>query len=380
MHFATKAIHQGQEPDKETGAIITPIYQASTYVQPAPGQPKGFSYSRTDNPTRQALEKNLAPLENARYALVFSSGLAAVNNILNTFKSGDHVVSASDIYGGTYRLFTRVFQNYNIEFTFVDPTDLNNISGAIKANTKLLWLETPSNPLLKVTDIKAAVAIGKKSQLTVVVDNTFATPYLQLPLDLGADVVLQSTTKYLGGHSDIVGGAVITNDEKLHEQYKFYQNAVGTGASPLDCFLVLRGIKTLALRMERHCENARAVAEFLEQHSKVEKVYYPGLPGHPGHEIAKKQMRDFGAMLSFEPKCTDDQAKKLVASTKIFSLAESLGCVRSLINHPPTMTHASVPADVRKKIGISEKLIRLSVGIEDKRDLIADLEQMLDQI
>lgn len=380
MHFATKAIHQGQEPDKETGAIITPIYQTSTYVQPAPGQPKGFSYSRTANPTRQALEKNLAPLENARYALVFSSGLAAVNNILNTFKSGDHVVSASDIYGGTYRLFTRVFQNYNIEFTFVDPTDLNNISGAIKANTKLLWLETPSNPLLKVTDIKAAVAIGKKSQLTVVVDNTFATPYLQLPLDLGADVVLQSTTKYLGGHSDIVGGAVITNDEKLHEQYKFYQNAVGTGASPLDCFLVLRGIKTLALRMERHCENARAVAEFLKKHPKVEKVYYPGLPGHPGHEIAKKQMRDFGAMLSFEPKCTDDQAKKMVAKTKIFSLAESLGCVRSLINHPPTMTHASVPADVRKKIGISEKLIRLSVGIEDKRDLIADLEQMLDQI
>ncbi|MEK7449607.1 MAG: cystathionine gamma-synthase [Planctomycetota bacterium] len=377
MHFATKAIHQGQEPDPFTGAIMTPIYQTATYVQPAPGQPKGFSYSRTANPTRQALEKNLAPLENAKYALTFASGLAAINNIMNIFKAGDHIISLDDPYGGTYRIFTRLYQNYNLEFSFVDTSNLENIKRAIKSNTKLLWLETPSNPLLKITDIKSTVTLAKKHNLIVVVDNTFATPYLQLPLELGADIVIHSTTKYLGGHSDLIGGALVLNDDKLYEQLKFFQNAVGAIPGPLDCFLVLRGIKTLAVRMERHCQNARAVAEFLIKHPKVEKVYYPGLSSHSGYQIAKKQMSDFGAMLSFEPKCSDEQAKKIVASTKIFSLAESLGCVRSLINHPATMTHASIPPEVRKQIGISDRLIRLSVGIEDIRDLIDDLEQAL---
>jgi cystathionine beta-lyase/cystathionine gamma-synthase len=375
MRFATKAIHSGLLPDSATGAIMTPIYQTSTYVQEAVGVNKGFVYSRTDNPTRRALEQNLAALENGKFGLCFASGLSAANTVLNLLSSNDHIILANDLYGGTYRIITKVYQNYQIGFDFVDTTDLSNIRRVIKPNTRILWLETPSNPLLKITDIKQAVSLAKKHNLITVVDNTFATPYLQTPLDFGVDIILQSTTKYLGGHSDIIGGALITNRQDLYEKLKFYQNAVGGVPGPLDCFLILRGTKTLALRMERHCENALAVAKFLHRHPKVSRVYYPGLPSHPGHPLAKKQMHNFGGMVSFEIKSTVAKTKKLVASTKIFALAESLGCVRSLINHPSTMTHASVPPAVRKDIGIKDNLIRLSVGIEDVQDLIDDLKQ-----
>ncbi|MFA5794345.1 MAG: cystathionine gamma-synthase [Candidatus Brocadiia bacterium] len=377
MKFATKAIHSGNKRDESTGAIAVPIYQTSTYIQDAVGVHKGFCYSRTGNPTRQALESNLAMLESAKYGLTFASGLAAVNTVMNLLKTGDHVVSANDLYGGTYRIFTKLFVNYGLTFDFVDATNLNNITNAIRLNTKVLWLESPSNPLLKVTDLRGAIAIARKHRILTVVDNTFATPYLQQPITLGADIVLQSTTKYLGGHSDIIGGALMTNNAGLYERLKFFQNAVGAVPGPLDCFLTLRGTKTLALRMEKHCTNAMAVAKFLAKHPKVNKVYYPGLPSHPGHNIAKRQMTGFGGMVSFEVKGDAKKTKRIAASTKLFALAESLGCARSLINHPPSMTHASVPPEVRKRIGINDNLVRLSVGIEDSQDLINDLKQAL---
>lgn len=377
MKFETRAIHTGNKRDDATGAIAVPIYQTSTYVQDAVGVHKGYCYSRTDNPTRHALEVNLASLENAKYGVAFASGLAAVNTVLNLLKTGDHIVSANDLYGGTYRIFTKLFVNYGMSFDFIDATDLANISNAIKPNTKVLWLETPSNPLLKITDLKGAIAIARKHKILSVVDNTFATPYLQQPLALDADIVIHSTTKYLGGHSDIIGGALLTDNKELYEQLKFYQNAVGAVPGPLDCFLTLRGTKTLALRMQKHCTNAMTIARFLARHPKVARVYYPGLPAHPGHKIARKQMSGFGGMVSFEVKGNARTTKRIAASTKLFALAESLGCTRSLINHPPSMTHASVPPEVRKRIGINDNLIRLSVGIEDAGDLIADLGQAL---
>jgi len=377
MKFETRAIHSGNKSDSATGAITTPIYQTSTFQQEAVGKHKGFVYTRTDNPTRHALEDNLAALENGKYGLCFASGLAAVNTVMNLLKSGDHVVSANDLYGGTYRIFTKLFTKYGMTFDLVDATNLDNIHRVIRPNTKVLWLETPSNPLLKITDLKAAIALAHKHRILTVVDNTFATPYLQQPFDFGADIVLHSTTKYLGGHSDILGGALITNNKELYEQLKFFQNAVGAVPGPFDCFLTLRGTKTLALRMERHCSNAMAIARFLSRHPKVKKVFYPGLPSHPGHQIAKKQMTGFGGMVSFEVKGNAAKTKKIAASAKLFALAESLGCVRSLINHPPSMTHASVEPEVRKKIGINDNLIRLSVGIENVQDLIEDLKRAL---
>ncbi|MEK7309850.1 MAG: cystathionine gamma-synthase [Planctomycetota bacterium] len=377
MKFETRAIHSGNKSDSATGAITTPIYQTSTFQQEAVGKHKGFVYTRTDNPTRHALEDNLAALENAKYGLCFASGLAAVNTVMNLLKAGDHVVSANDLYGGTYRIFTKLFTKYGMTFDLVDATNLDNIRRVIRPNTKVLWLETPSNPLLKITDLKAAIGIAKKHKILSVVDNTFATPYLQQPFDFGADIVLHSTTKYLGGHSDILGGALITNNKDLYERLKFFQNAVGAVPGPFDCFLTLRGTKTLALRMERHCSNAMAIARFLSRHPKVKKVFYPGLPSHPGHQIAKKQMTDFGGMVSFEVNGNAAKTKRIAASAKLFALAESLGCVRSLINHPPSMTHASVEPEVRKKIGINDNLIRLSVGIENIQDLIEDLKQAL---
>jgi len=377
MKFETKAIHSGNKSDSATGAITTPIYQTSTYQQEAVGKHKGYVYSRTDNPTRHALEDNLAALENGKYGLCFASGLAAVNTVMNLLKAGDHVISANDLYGGTYRIFTKLFTKYGMTFDLVDATNLDNIRRVIRPNTKVLWLETPSNPLLKITDLKAAIALAHKHKILTVVDNTFATPYLQQPFDFGADIVLHSTTKYLGGHSDILGGALITNNKDLYERLKFFQNAVGAVPGPFDCFLTLRGTKTLALRMERHCANAMAIARFLSRHPKVKKVFYPGLASHPGHQIAKKQMTGFGGMVSFEVKGNAAKTKKIAASAKLFALAESLGCVRSLINHPPSMTHASVEPEVRKKIGINDNLIRLSVGIENVQDLIEDLKQAL---
>ncbi|MEW6026401.1 MAG: cystathionine gamma-synthase [Planctomycetota bacterium] len=377
MRFETRAIHSGNKSDSATGAITTPIYQTSTFQQEAVGKHKGFVYTRTDNPTRHALEDNLSALENAKYGLSFASGLAAVNTVMNLLKAGDHVVSANDLYGGTYRIFTKLFTNYGMTFDLVDTTDLDNIRRVIRPNTRVLWLETPSNPLLKITDLKAAIVLAHKHKILTVVDNTFATSYLQQPFDFGADIVLHSTTKYLGGHSDILGGALITKDKALYERLKFFQNAVGAVPGPLDCFLTLRGTKTLALRMERHCANAMAIARFLSKHPKVKKVFYPGLPNHPGHKIAKKQMTGFGGMVSFEVKGNAAQTKKIAASAKLFALAESLGCVRSLINHPPSMTHASVEPEVRRKMGINDNLIRLSVGIENVQDLIEDLKQAL---
>lgn len=377
MKFETRAIHSGNKSDSATGAITTPIYQTSTFQQEAVGEHKGFVYTRTDNPTRHALEDNLAALENAKYGLCFASGLAAVNTVMNLLKTGDHVVSANDLYGGTYRIFTKLFTKYGMTFDLVDATNLDNVRRVIRPNTKVLWLETPSNPLLKITDLKGAIALAHKHKILTVVDNTFATPYLQQPFDFGVDIVLHSTTKYLGGHSDILGGALITNNKDLYERLKFFQNAVGAVPGPFDCFLTLRGTKTLALRMERHCSNAMAIARFLSRHPKVKKVFYPGLPNHPGHKIARKQMTGFGGMVSFEVKGNAAKTKKIAASAKLFALAESLGCVRSLINHPPSMTHASVEPEVRKKIGINDNLIRLSVGIENIQDLIEDLKRAL---
>lgn len=374
MRFGTKAIHAGQEPCPVTGAIITPIYQTSTFVQEAPGQHKGYEYSRTGNPTRTALEKNIAALEEGKHGLAYSSGLASIDNIINLLKKGDHVISCDDVYGGTFRLFERVKKKFGLEFDWIDMTNIENLKKAIKKNTKLIWIETPTNPLLKLIDIKAVVEAAKQYGILTVVDNTFMSPYFQKPLLLGADIVVHSTTKYLNGHSDVIGGALVTSDGKFFEELKFLQNAIGAVPSPFDCWLVLRGIKTLHLRMKQHEKNAKKIAEYLSNHPKVKKVVYPGLESHPQHELAKKQMSGFGGMVSFEIKGNLEDAKNFLKKTKIFSLAESLGGVESLIEHPAIMTHASLPKDVRERLGISDSLIRLSAGIEDVDDLIDDLE------
>lgn len=383
--FATRAIHAGQEPDPTTGAIMTPIFQTSTYVQDGPGGHKGYEYSRTRNPTRVALEENLAALEGAAHGLCFASGCAATTAILLTLQAGDHIVSSDDLYGGTFRLFDKVFKRFGVEFTFVDMTKTQNVADAIKPNTKLIWVETPTNPMLKLVDIAGVVAVsqhknadGTGEKIPVVVDNTFATPYLQSPIALGATMVLHSTTKYLGGHSDVVGGAILTNDESWRARLAFVQNSAGGIPGPMDCFLVLRGTKTLSARMKVHCESAQAIAAFLSSHPQVEKVYYPGLSSHPQHELCKKQMRAAGGMISFVVKGGLEKAERLLKATKIFACAESLGGVESLIEHPAIMTHASVPPENRRALGIDDGLIRISVGIEDLDDLRRDLAQALE--
>ncbi|MFM9838021.1 MAG: cystathionine gamma-synthase [Cyclobacteriaceae bacterium] len=376
MKFGTKAIHAGVEPDPTTGAIMTPIFQTSTYVQESPGKHKGYAYARGANPTRNQLQKNIAALENGKFGLCFSSGMGATDAVLRLLNPGDEVITSNDLYGGSYRLFTKVYERAGIKFHFVDLTDTKNIEPLINKNTKLLWLETPSNPLMRIIDIEACVSIAKKNKIQVAVDNTFASPYLQNPLDLGADVVMHSVTKYLGGHSDVIMGALVVNDEQLYKDLAFIANSCGAVPGPQDSFLVLRGIKTLHLRMERHCFNGKKIAEHLRNHPKVGKVYWPGFADHPNHAIAKKQMKDFGGMLSFTLK--DDRlelATKFMESVELFSLAESLGGVESLINHPASMTHASIPKEERIKNGLSDTLIRLSVGVEDVEDLIADLDQ-----
>jgi cystathionine beta-lyase len=378
MKFATKVIHAGIEPDATSGAIMTPIFQTSTYVQDAPGVHKGYEYARTQNPTRNVLQNQLAALENGNHGICFASGLAATDAIAKLFSSGDHIISCNDLYGGTYRIFTKVFGRFGLNFSFVDMTDISNIEAAITPSSKLIWIETPTNPMLNIVDIAAVCALAKKHNLLVCVDNTFASPYLQTPLDLGADIVIHSATKYLGGHSDVIHGAVIVKDKALADQLAFLQNACGAVPGPQDCFLILRGIKTLHIRVERACENAEKIAAFLASHPKVEKVNYPGFVSHKGHEIAKKQMKKFGAMVSFSLK--DDSleaAHKVLSSTHLFSLADSLGGVESLIGHPASMTHGSIPLEERKKTGVVDSLIRLSVGIEDADDLIEDLKNAL---
>lgn len=378
MKFATKAIHQGLEPDSATGAIMTPVYQTSTFVQNAVGVNKGYAYSRSKNPTRQALEDNLAALENGQFGLAFASGMAAIDCVLKTLKPGDEVIASSDIYGGTYRLFTSTFAQFGIQFTFIPFNDLMAVEAAISPATKMVWIETPTNPTLSIVDIEALAQITKKRGLTLAVDNTFASPYLQNPLDLGADLVMHSATKYLAGHSDVVMGALVVNDAPLAKELYRIQNSTGAICGPMDAFLVLRGIKTLQLRMQRHSENAQKIAEYLDQHPLVNKVYYPGLEDHQGHTIAKKQMRHFGGMLSFTLQSDDlEMTKKIVTRPKLFYLAESLGGVESLIGHPATMTHAAIPKEERIKAGVSDSMIRLSIGIEDVNDLIADLDQAM---
>lgn len=376
--FGTKAVHAGVEPDPASGAIMTPIYQTSTYVQRSPGDHKGYEYSRTQNPTRFALQDSIAALENAKYGLCFASGLAAIDAILKLLKPGDEVISGNDLYGGTYRIFTKVFAPFGIKFHFVPMEDIGTIEEYINENTKLLWLETPTNPMMNIIDIQGVAAIAKKHNLLLGVDNTFATPYLQTPLDLGADLVMHSVTKYLGGHSDVVMGALALNDDQLMERLSFIQNASGAVTGPQDCFLVLRGIKTLHLRMQRHCENGKAVAEYLRAHPGVGKVYWPGFEDHPNHEIAKTQMNDFGGMVSFTLQEDDREASfRIMERFKLFALAESLGGVESLANHPASMTHASIPGEERYRVGLLDSLIRLSVGVEDVADLLADLGQAM---
>ncbi len=376
--FGTKAIHAGQEPDPTTGAIMTPIFQTSTYVQASPGKHKGYAYARGKNPTRTALEDCIAALENAKYGLCFSSGMGATDAVIKMLRPGDEVITGNDLYGGSYRMFTKVFANYGIKFHFIDLSDPNNINNYINENTKLLWVETPTNPTMQIIDIEACAKIAKDNNLLLAVDNTFASPYLQNPLALGADIVMHSVTKYLGGHSDVVMGALITNSDKLHEQIYFILNSCGANPGPMDCFLVMRGIKTLHLRMERHCFNGRIIAEYLKTHPRIEKIYWPGFTDHPNHEIAKKQMRDFGGMISVVLKGASlEDTFKIASSFKVFSLAESLGGVESLINHPVTMTHASIPKAERDKAGVVDNLLRLSVGVEDVEDLIEDLKQAL---
>jgi cystathionine gamma-lyase len=381
MKFGTKAVHAGVEPDPSTGAIMTPIFQTSTYVQESPAKHKGYAYARGANPTRNALQKSIAALENGKFGLCFASGMGATDAVVKLLNPGDEVITSNDLYGGTYRMFKRVFEKYGIKFHFLDLTDIKNIDGKVNDKTKLFWLETPTNPLMNIVDIGAFTAIAKKKNILTAVDNTFASPYLQNPLDLGADIVMHSVTKYLGGHSDVVMGALVMNDEKLYQDLAFIHNSCGAVPGPQDSFLVLRGIKTLHLRMERHCINGRIVAEFLKAHPAVGKVFWPGFSDHPNHHIAKKQMRDFGGMLSFTLK-DDSQAKatKLMESVELFSLAESLGGVESLINHPASMTHASIPKEERSKAGLTDSLIRLSIGVEDAEDLIADLEQALKKL
>lgn len=377
LGFSTRAVHAGQQPDPSTGAIMTPVFFTSTYVQEYPDKHKGFDYARTVHPTREALQKNLASLEGAAFGLCFGSGMAATSTIIEALNPGDHVICGNDLYGGTYRVFTKVFARFGVNFSFVDATDLKAVESAFTDKTKLVWIESPSNPLLRITDIRAVAKLAHSKKAKVVVDNTFASPALQRPLALGADVVVHSTTKYLGGHSDVVGGAILTSDEALHKEYKFLQNAVGAVPGPMDCFLLLRSTKTLALRVERHCENAAAVAKHLLAHPEVAKVHYPGLPQHPGHEIAKAQMSGFGGMISLELKGDIERAKRMISSCSIFSLAESLGGVESLISHPASMTHGSIPREERLKAGLSDGLVRLSVGVEDVKDLLADLDSAL---
>lgn len=378
MKFGTKAIHAGLEPDPSTGAIMTPIFQTSTFVQEYPGKHKGYAYARGKNPTRAALEKNIAALEDARYGLCFSSGMGAMDAVVKLLRPGDEVVTGDDLYGGSYRMFTKVFANYGIKFHFINMTDVQNVRAAINDNTKLIWVETPTNPTMQIVDIEACAAIAKEKGVLLAVDNTFASPYLQNPLALGADIVMHSVTKYLGGHSDVVMGALVMNDDKLYEQLAFIHNSCGATPGPMDSFLVLRGIKTLHLRMERHCYNGRIIAAYLKQHPKIEKVYWPGFEDHPNHHIAKKQMRDFGGMISIVLKdASEEETFRLASSFQVFSLAESLGGVESLINHPATMTHASIPRDERIRVGVVDNLLRLSVGVEDVEDLLEDLKQVL---
>lgn len=378
MHSSTKYVHAGAHPDPSTGAIMTPIYQTSTYVQQAPGVHKGFEYARSQNPTRFALEEAMAVIENGTYGLVFSSGVAATDAVIKLLKPGDEVIAGNDMYGGTYRLFSKVFEKFGIRFHYVDMHRAENIMEYINANTKLVWVETPTNPLMNIVDIAAVAAITRPKNILLAVDNTFATPFLQNPLDLGADIVMHSSTKYLGGHSDVIQGALVMKDAALREQLYFIQKSCGAVPGPMDCFLVLRGIKTLHVRMKAHCENGKTIAHWLRHHPKVGKVYWPGFDDHPGHDVAKKQMREFGGMLSFELKNDRvEEAKRVLSSTRLFSLAESLGGVESLINHPASMTHASIPREERIKNGLTDSLIRLSVGIEDAEDLIADLKQAI---
>ncbi len=379
MKFGTKVIHAGIEPDPTTGAIMTPIYQTSTYAQESPGKHKGFEYARTQNPTRSALEANLAALENGAAAICFGSGLAATNAILQTLNPNDEIISTNDLYGGTYRLFTKIFGRFGIKSQYIGMQEPADVEKYITKNTKIIWIETPTNPMLNIVDIAAVCAIAKKHGIMTVVDNTFASPYLQNPLDLGADVVMHSATKYIGGHSDVVHGVVICKEEEFAKEIYFMQNAAGAVPGPQDCFLLLRGIKTLHLRVQRACENARKVAEFLQSHPKVDKVYYPGFKSHPGHEVAKRQMRDFGGMVSFSLKTdTFEAAATVLENTHYFTCAESLGGVESLIGHPASMTHASIPREQRLAVGLSDSLIRLSVGVEDADDLVADLAKALD--
>src|SRR3954463_6176622 len=378
MKLSTKLIHGGIEPDPSTGAIMTPIFQTSTYVQEAPGKNKGYEYARSQNPTRFALERALAEIENGKFGLAFSSGVAATDAVIKLLQPGDEVIAGNDMYGGTYRLFTKVFEKFGIVFHYVNMQDANNILNYMNNKTKLLWIETPTNPLMNITDIAAVAAIAKQNKILLCVDNTFATPYLQNPLDLGADIVMHSVTKYLGGHSDVIQGSLSMNDQSLRDQLYFIQKSCGAVPGPQDCFLVLRGIKTLHVRMQRHCENGEKIAYFLRDHSRVGKVYWPGFEDHPNYVIAKKQMRGFGGMISFELKDDSiDAAIKVLTTTKIFALAESLGGIESLINHPASMTHASIPQEERIKNGLSDSLIRLSVGIEDADDLTEDLEQAI---
>jgi cystathionine beta-lyase len=381
MKFGTKAVHAGVEPDPTTGAIMTPIYQTSTYVQESPSKHKGYAYARGANPTRNALQKSIAALENGKFGICFSSGMGATDAVIKLLSPGDEVITSNDLYGGSYRMFKKVYEKFGIKFHFIDLTKIENLTAAINERTKLLWIETPSNPLMNIIDIERCTILAKKHNILIAVDNTFASPYLQNPLALGVDIVMHSVTKYLGGHSDVIMGALVINDPTLHQELAFIANSCGAVPGPQDCFLVLRGIKTLHLRMERHCLNGKKIAEYLKAHSKVGKVYWPGFTNHPNHEIAKKQMRDFGGMLSFTLK--DDSletATKLMERVELFSLAESLGGVESLINHPASMTHASIPRAERIKNGLSDSLIRLSIGIEDSEDLIEDLEQALTSI
>ena len=375
--FETKVIHAGVHPDPSTGAIMTPIFQTSTYVQESPGKHKGFEYSRTGNPTRKVLEENIAALEGGKFGFAFASGCATTTTLMGLFKQGDHIICTDDVYGGTYRLFTKVMSHLGLEFTFVNLCDAKAFKKAIQKNTKAVWVETPTNPLLKIIDLKSILTIAKKHKIVSLVDNTFMGPYFQNPLQYSADIVVHSTTKFINGHSDVVGGLAVTSDKELAQKIGFLQNSMGAIPGPFDCFLVLRGVKTLAVRMQRHEENAKKIAQFLEAHKKVEKVMYPGLPSHPQHKLAKQQMRGFGGMISFVIKGGFPAAQSFLEKTKIFSLAESLGGVESLVSHPPTMTHAAVPQEMREKNGIVDGLVRLSIGIEHCDDLIGDLKQAL---
>ena len=374
----TRAVHAGQEPDAETGAVMTPIYASSTFAQDGPGQDRGYEYARTGNPTRTDLEANLASLEGGEFGRAFASGMAGINTLLNLLESGDHVVAGDDIYGGTHRLFRQVYEDYDLEFSFVDTTDLGAVEDAIRPETELLWVETPTNPLMRVNDIGALSDLAHEHDALCAVDNTFATPYLQRPLEFGADVVSHSLTKYLGGHSDVVGGALVTDDPDLDEQFGFYQNSVGATPGPFEAFLVLRGTKTLPVRMDRHCKNARILATWLEDHPDVDRVYYPGLDSHPQHGLAAEQMSDFGGMLSFELDGTLEETSELVSGTEVFTLAESLGGVESLIEQPAAMTHAAIPREERIAAGLRDGLVRVSVGLEHVDDLRADLEAAID--